>query len=107
MASNDEALLQETKEVLAKCFKMTDLGPMHHILGLHITRDHESISINQMRYTNQLLKKYQMNECHPVSTPLDTSVKLLPLLNDEEQMDKASVSQRCGVIIASCDSFKT
>jgi len=88
LASNDEALLQKMKEVLAKCFRMTDLGPIHHILGLHITRDHESISINQTRYTNQLLKKYRMSECHPTSTPLDTSIKLLPLPSDEEPMDK-------------------
>ena len=29
-----------------------------------------------------------MSECHPVATPLDTSNKLFPLLNDEETMDK-------------------
>ena len=29
-----------------------------------------------------------MNECHPTSTPLDTLTKLLPLLNNEEPMDK-------------------
>ena len=58
MASNNEALLKETKEVLVKHFKMMDLGPTHHILGLHIMRNPESISINQAQFTNQLLKKY-------------------------------------------------
>src|SRR5271156_5726028 len=67
---------------------MSDLGPMHHILGLHITRDLETISINQARFTNQLLKKYQMNECHPVTTPLDTLCKLFPLAEDEQTIDK-------------------
>ena len=51
-------------------------------------RNPESISINQVQFTNQLLKKYQMSECHPVITPLDASNKLLPLLNSEETMDK-------------------
>src|SRR5271170_3873293 len=67
---------------------MSDLGPIQHILGLHMTRDHESISINQVCITNQLLKKYRMSECHPVSTPLDASNKLLHLLDNEEPMDK-------------------
>ena len=88
IASNDEALLKETKEVLAKHFKMTDLGPTHHILGLHIERNPRSISINQAQFTNQLLKKYRMSECHPVTTPLDASNKLFPLLNGEETIDK-------------------
>src|ERR1022692_3667275 len=58
VASNNEALLKETTEVLAKHFKMMDLGPTHHVLGLHITRNPESISINQAQFSNQLLKKY-------------------------------------------------
>src|SRR5271156_4598187 len=66
---------------------MSDLGPTHHILGLHITRDLETISINQAHFTNQLLKKYRMNECHPVATPLDTSCKLFPLAEDEQIID--------------------
>ena len=101
MASNNEALLKEMKEVLVSCFKMTDLGPIHHVLGLQVIRDLKSmsISINQACFTNQLLKKCRMSDCHPVSTPLDTSNKLLPLSNDEEIIDKSQYHSVVGSLL--------
>src|ERR1039457_4264725 len=78
---------------------MTDLGPTHHILGLHIMRSPESILINQVQFTNQLLRKYHMNECHPITTPLDASNKLFPLLDGEEMIDKLLYTSVVGSLL--------
>ena len=58
IASNDTKLLNDTKTILSSRFKMSDLEPIHNMLGLQVTRNPESISINQARYTHSILKKY-------------------------------------------------
>ena len=89
ISSNNTNLLNDTKTILSSHFKLSDLGPIHHMFGLQITHYSESISINQACYTHSLLKKYRMVDCHPTSTPLDTSIKLAPMQNDDEIMDKS------------------
>ena len=99
IASNDTNLLNDTKTILSSRFKISDLGPIHHMLGLQVTRNPESISINQSRYTHSILKKYGMNDCHPTATPLDASIKLVPLQDDDEIMDKSLYRSTVGSLL--------
>jgi histone deacetylase 1/2 len=55
---------------------MKDLGPLHHFLGIHVTRSPTSIHLSQHQYILDILNRAGMRDCHPVATPIDTKSKL-------------------------------
>lgn len=69
---------QRIKDQLQATFKMTDNGKAKFILGMHIERDRAAgtISINQHKYLNEILERFNMADCNPVSTPVDVNAKL-------------------------------
>lgn len=54
---------------------MTDLGPCSYYLGMSIRRDRQNriLYLSQETYIHKVLHQFQMNDCTPVSTPIDTS----------------------------------
>ena len=76
---NKLEVIQQVKEELNKEFEMTDLGEAKYILGIHLDYDFEKsiIKINQSGYIKTILERFKMQDCKPVGTPLDTSVKLV------------------------------
>jgi hypothetical protein len=77
MMSDSELQMKEVKKALSSRFKMTDLGPLHHCLGIVVERGHNSLRLSQKPYIEQLLKKFNMESCNPVSTPAACDVKLV------------------------------
>jgi len=55
---------------------MTDLGELHHFLGISVTRSSDGIFLSQRQYAVDLLQKAGMAECHSTSTPVDSCAKL-------------------------------
>jgi hypothetical protein len=55
---------------------MEDLGPLHHFLGISVTRTSSSLHLSQRQYILDVLSRAGMSDCHPVSTPIDTHSKL-------------------------------
>jgi hypothetical protein len=57
---------------------MMDMGELKHFLGLKVERDHcrGTMKISQPKYVSDLLRRFGMTECNPVSTPLDPNLKL-------------------------------
>lgn len=55
---------------------MTDLGELHHFLGLAVRRDSHGMFLSQTRYALEILERAGMSSCHPALTPVDTSPKL-------------------------------
>lgn len=66
----EEEILQ-TKENLSVRFQMKELGQLKHFLGLEIDRTQEGIFLCQQKYSRDLLKKFGMLECKPISTPME------------------------------------
>jgi transposase InsO family protein len=71
--------IDEIKKSLRQAFKMTDQGELSYILGISITRNRQerTIHLSQPRYAEAVLERFRMSDCHPVSTPADTSVRLV------------------------------
>ncbi|GJW37639.1 zinc finger, CCHC-type containing protein [Tanacetum coccineum] len=67
-----------TKEFLSSRFFMKDIGEADVILGIKIKHESSGIAISQSHYIEKVLKKFNYFECTPVSTPMDTSEKLMP-----------------------------
>ncbi|KXJ75469.1 hypothetical protein RP20_CCG011674 [Aedes albopictus] len=55
---------------------MKDLGYAEQILGMRVTQVDGRITLDQEKYIEQLLERFGMNDCNPVSTPFDASQKL-------------------------------
>ena len=57
-------------------FSMTDMGSLHHFLGINVTPTSSGLFLSQQQYTPEILERANMLHCKPVSTPIDTSSKL-------------------------------
>ncbi|XP_031256169.1 uncharacterized protein LOC116114160 [Pistacia vera] len=57
-------------------FEMTGLGEMSYFLGMEIHQSHHSIFVNERRFANEILHKFNMGSCKPVDTPLVVNLKL-------------------------------
>jgi hypothetical protein len=62
--------------LLSTEFSMTDLGLLHHFLGIAVTRDTHGLFLSQRQYVLDLLTRAGMLDCQPSRTPVDTTFKL-------------------------------
>lgn len=77
IASKSEKLMKETKQNLFDRFEMKDLGRLHYCLGIEIVwRNDGTCSFNQSKYIENVLQRFNMNDCKPVSTPINSGTKL-------------------------------
>nr|GEV46061.1 copia protein [Tanacetum cinerariifolium] len=57
-------------------FEMSMMGEMTFFLGLQVNQPPCGIFINQSKYVLEILKKYGMESCDPVGTPMEIKDKL-------------------------------
>lgn len=77
--------MEPLKAKLEAQYEMTDLGELHFCLGVEFARDRgaRTITMCQATYVEEVLKRFGMEECKPIATPLDIKVKLEKLTNEE------------------------
>ena len=69
-------LIQQFKEDMMRVFEMTDLGEMSYFLGIEIKQRQNEIFICQQKYADEILKKFCMDNCKSMSTPMCQKGKL-------------------------------
>jgi hypothetical protein len=57
-------------------FEMSLLGELSLFMGLHIRQSNQGIFISQTKYVREMIKRFGMEDCKPVITPMQTSCKL-------------------------------
>jgi hypothetical protein len=72
LANNSPDMMKETKFYLGSKFKKKDMGPANYVLGIRISKDKDSklIYLDQENYLEKVLKRFKMEECKPVSSPV-------------------------------------
>jgi hypothetical protein len=55
---------------------MKDLGKLHHFLGISIQHQATGLFLSQWQYTMEIIKRVDMVDYKPCTTPVDTSSKL-------------------------------
>ncbi|KAL1219805.1 Retrovirus-related Pol polyprotein from transposon TNT 1-94 [Cardamine amara subsp. amara] len=60
----------QTVEYLKKEFEMKDLGKTIFCLGLQLEYINNGILVHQMAYTEKVLKRFNMDQSHPLSSPM-------------------------------------
>ena len=73
---NNSHMIKEFKKTMTQEFEMTDIGLMSFFLGIEVKQNNEGIFISQEAYAKEILKRFNMNNCKPVSTPIECGVKL-------------------------------
>jgi hypothetical protein len=73
IACDSQEDLLDIKKLLSGRFKMTDLGELEFILGIEVLRDRDArkIYMRQGHYIDELLVEYGLNDCNPVTTPME------------------------------------
>jgi hypothetical protein len=74
--SDDDRLSQNFSKDMQSEFEMSLLGELNFFLGLQISQLDEGIFISQTKYIKEMLKKFGMEDCKPVSTPMVIGCKL-------------------------------
>nr|GEX70429.1 retrotransposon protein, putative, unclassified [Tanacetum cinerariifolium] len=68
--------IQLFSDLMKSRFEMSMMGEMTFFLGLHVNQSPCGIFINQSNYMLEVLKKYGMESCDPVGTPIEIKDKL-------------------------------
>ena len=68
--------IDHVKGLLKQEFEMKDLGELRYFLGIEVIRTPEGIWLSQRQYALDMLSKYGMADCKPISMPLDVNAKL-------------------------------
>ncbi|GKD48605.1 zinc finger, CCHC-type containing protein, partial [Tanacetum coccineum] len=96
--------VDKTKKFLSSRFSMKDMGEAYVILGIKIKRENKGIVITQSHYIEKLLKKFNREDCSPVSTLMDPVEKLKS--NTGKLVDQLEYSKAIGCLIYAMTSTK-
>ena len=84
--TGSERLIRESKQNLACEFDMKDIGLMHYFLGMEVWQSIGRIFLGQGKYILDILKRFGMLDCRPMSTPMITNWKKIDA-SDSELVD--------------------
>jgi hypothetical protein len=68
-----EDLIANCRRGLASKFEMKDIGLMHYFLGMEVWQENGHIFLGQGKYAADILSRFQMEDCRPMSTPMVTN----------------------------------
>ncbi len=76
--SSSQGMIEKFKKALEQKFKVVHLGALNWYLGIEIVRKGETTFINQRKYVEDLLVKFNLEGCNPAKNPyskLDQSME--------------------------------
>ncbi|KAH9667758.1 Integrase catalytic domain-containing protein [Citrus sinensis] len=87
--------IQELKAQLAREFEMKDLGPANKILGMQIHRDinNRKIWLSQKNYLKKILRRFNMQDCKSIFTPLPVNFKLSSSMCPSNEAERKEMSR--------------
>ncbi|GMF36076.1 unnamed protein product [Phytophthora fragariaefolia] len=90
----NKKLMNELKQTLHVRFEMKDLGPIHYILGWEITRNRKerTIFINQRKYADKVLHRFEMERCNGCKVPSTPDLKLSKVMCPTTKVEKDFMS---------------
>jgi len=89
IAAKDKSEIAKLKAQLSSEFDMKDLGAAKKILGMEITRERHSgkLYLSQKGYIEKVLRRFNMHDAKPVSTPLAAHFRLSSDLYPQSDYD--------------------
>lgn len=75
ITGNNKELISDFKKKMMLAFEMTDLEFLNYFLGIEVHQSSEEIFICQKKYAEVLQKKFMLEKCKSVTTPLQANDK--------------------------------
>lgn len=93
-------IVNQVKNVLKQEFKMKNLGLVTDYLGITIKQNLDTgvTELSQRQYLKNVLKRFKMENCKPMSTPIDQNINLKLFQNNSNTVDK-NLEKLCRQII--------
>ena len=83
VTGSDVNEIEAFKSQMMSEFEMSDLGKLTYFLGMEFTEVAGGLMMHQMKYASDILKRFNIMNCNPSSSPAETNVKLV--MNEEEE----------------------
>jgi hypothetical protein len=80
---SSHVLVSRFQEMMEKEFQMSMTEELTFFLGIQVKQTKQGTVVHQAKYTNDLMKKLNMAEIKPVSTPMSMTTSLDPNENGE------------------------
>ena len=84
-------------------FQMSMMGELKFFLGFQIKQLKDAMFISQTKYTNDMLKKFDMDKAKPIKTPMPKS-RHLDLDKDGKAVDQKVYRSMIGSLLYLCAS---
>ena len=94
LASKSSAAIDKAVHDLSQHFKLRDLGPTKFLLGVEIIRDRSkhTLALSQRQYIIDMLERFKMSDCKPVSTPMTPGLHLTKDMGPKTEEEVAAMS---------------
>jgi hypothetical protein len=86
--STNQIWVEKFSRIMTKRFEMSMMGELKFFLGFQIKQLKDGTFISQTKYTNDMLKKFDMNNAKPIKTPMPSNGHL-----DLNEKEKASTKR--------------
>ncbi|KAE9591253.1 putative RNA-directed DNA polymerase [Lupinus albus] len=84
-------------------FEMIDLGRLSYFLCMEFTLTYSRLVMHQKKYIKEVLKRFNMATCNPISTPTATNEKL-DKDEEGEEVDDTRFKKIVGCLRFLCNS---
>jgi hypothetical protein len=71
---SSHALVAKFAENMSREFEMSLMGELAFFLGLQIKQNRDKTFVHQVKYTKDVLKKFDMGMAKPLSTPMSMTM---------------------------------
>ncbi|KAI5353802.1 hypothetical protein L3X38_006696 [Prunus dulcis] len=95
---SSKEMMAAFKNDMMRQYEMTDLGLLHHFLGLGVLQTDTCIFLHQKKYAKTLLDKFGLKDCKSVATPLAVNEKLSKV-DGSELADETLYRQMVGSLL--------
>jgi hypothetical protein len=75
---SSHTLMSRFQEMMESEFQMSMMGELTFFLGIQVKQTKQDSFVHQAKYTKDLMKKFNMAELKPVSTPMSYAASLGP-----------------------------
>nr|AAP53706.1 retrotransposon protein, putative, unclassified [Oryza sativa Japonica Group] len=92
------AVVVDFAETMRREFEMSMMGELSYFLGLQIKQTPQGTFVHQTKYTKDLLRRFKMENCKPISTPIGSTAVLDPD-EDGEAVDQKEYRSMIGSLL--------
>ena len=94
-AGTDSAKIDSIVQELSQHVKLRDLGPTTQLLGMEIHRDRPNrhLYLCQSQHIAHLLQEHDLQDCKPVSTPLNPESCLSTSMSPQNDAEASEMRQ--------------